>query len=126
MDRRQKIGKLGEQLAKKYLSENNYNIIEKNYRCSYGEIDIITYDKNNNKNELVFTEVKTRSTKLFGNGIEAIDIKKQKHIYKTIEYYLHEKKIENKNIRIDGIEILLINNKIILKHYFDIIFEISY
>lgn len=121
MDKRQEIGKLGEQVAEKYLLKNNYNIVEKNYRCNYGEIDIIAYDKE--KCSLVFIEVKTRRNELFGDGIEAIDIRKKKHIYKTIEYYLYGKRIENSSIRIDGIEIFLSKKEITLKHYYNIIKE---
>ena len=126
MDKRQEIGKLGEQVAEKYLLENEYDIIEKNYRCNYGEIDIIAYDKPNDKRTLVFIEVKTRSNELFGEGIEAIDIKKQKHIYKTAEYYLHKRNKENNNIRIDGIEVFLKADKVTLKHYYNIIMENPY
>lgn len=123
MDKRQEIGKLGEQVARKYLLENEYDIIEKNYRCNYGEIDIIAYDKPKEKRTLVFIEVKTRSNELFGEGIEAIDITKQKHIYKTAEYYLHTRNKENNNIRIDGIEVFLNADKVTLKHYYNIIME---
>ena len=126
MDRRQKIGKLGEQVAGKYLLENEYDIIEKNYRCNYGEIDIIAYDKPKEKRTLVFIEVKTRSNELFGEGIEAIDIRKQKHIYKTAEYYLYTRNKENYNIRIDGIEVFLNADKVTLKHYYNIIMENPY
>lgn len=126
MDRRQEIGKLGEQVAGKYLLENEYDIIEKNYRCNYGEIDIIAYDKPKEKRTLVFIEVKTRSNELFGEGIEAIDITKQKHIYKTAEYYLHKRNKENNNIRIDGIEVFLNGDKVTLKHYYNIIMENPY
>ena len=126
MDKRQEIGKLGEQVAGKYLLENEYDIIEKNYRCNYGEIDIIAYDKPKEKRTLVFIEVKTRSNELFGEGIEAIDITKQKHIYKTAEYYLHKRNKENNNIRIDGIEVFLNGDKVTLKHYYNIIMENPY
>ena len=51
----QQIGKLGEDLACKYLKENKYTIIERNFNCKKGEVDIIDYDTY--RNELVFLEV---------------------------------------------------------------------
>lgn len=124
MDKKQKIGKLGEKVVRKYLLENNYTIIEKNYKCKYGEIDIIAYD-NSNK-ELVFIEIKTRSTEKFGKGIESIDIRKQKHIYKSAEYYLYIKKQQQSNMRIDAIEVFVTQNSVKIKHYYNVMFESPY
>ena len=118
VDNSQEIGKFGEKIAKNYLLTNNYKIIEKNFRCKYGEIDIIAYDKK----ELVFIEVKTRRSKKYGTGINSINIIKQKHLYKTAEYYLYKKKL-NEDIRIDAIEIRLNRGFINLKHYKNIILD---
>ena len=54
----QTLGRFGEEKACNYLKKNNYKIIERNFRCRQGEIDIIAKDLS--KNELVFIEVKTR------------------------------------------------------------------
>ena len=59
MNHNKALGKKGEDLACKYLIKNNYNVIEKNFRCKQGEIDIIVKDLSTK--ELVFVEVKTRS-----------------------------------------------------------------
>lgn len=118
VDNSQGIGKFGEKIASNYLCKNNYKIVEKNFRCKYGEIDIIAYDKK----ELVFIEVKTRRSKRYGTGINSIDTIKQKHLYKTAEYYLYKKKL-NKDIRIDAIEISLQRGIINLKHYKNIILD---
>lgn len=118
MDNSQEIGKFGEKIASNYLYKNNYKIVEKNFKCKYGEIDIIAYDKK----ELVFIEVKTRRSKRYGTGINSIDTVKQKHLYKTAEYYLYKKKL-NKDIRIDAIEISLQRGLINLKHYKNIILD---
>lgn len=53
------FGKIGESITCKYLCQNHYKIIDKNYYYKGGEIDIIAYDED--KNEIVFIEVKTRS-----------------------------------------------------------------
>lgn len=101
MYQRHIIGRSGEDIAEKYLIQNNYQIIEKNFSCRQGEIDIIAKDKN----EIVFIEVKTRTNKNYGNPIDAVTYYKQNHIIRTIEYYIYIKKLANAFIRIDVIEI---------------------
>ena len=101
MYERHETGKIGEDIAVTYLQQNNYIIIERNFECNQGEIDIIAKDKD----ELVFIEVKTRSNALYGMPKDAVDKIKKKHIYKSAEYYVYLKKIKNIPIRIDVIEI---------------------
>lgn len=104
MNKKQEVGYKGENLACRYLEQNNYNIIERNYRCKNGEIDIIAYD--NNTQELVFLEVKTRTNFIYGIPSESVTIQKQAHIKSSIKYYLYIKNIINKFIRVDIIEIV--------------------
>ena len=112
---KQEIGKFGESKVEEYLIENNYIIIYKNFKCTFGEIDIIAKDKE--KNELVFFEVKTRKNVKYGNPIDAVNKIKQKHIYKTSQYFIHKYKLENEFIRIDVIEVYLKNDdKYFLNH----------
>lgn len=66
----QELGKIGEELAAKYLTQNKYKIIQRNFRCKLGKIDIIAYDLKNK--ELVFFEVKTRSNFKYGRPSEAV------------------------------------------------------
>ena len=73
----QELGRIGEELATKYLAQNKYKIIERNFRCKQGEIDIIAYDLRNK--ELVFFEVKTRSNFKYGRPSEAVTKVKKKH-----------------------------------------------
>lgn len=113
------IGKYGEYKASEYLEEKNYEVINKNYYCKYGEIDIIAFDKNSK--ELVFVEVKTRTNIHYGRPIEAITNKKINHLKKTINYYIMDKKAYNFAIRIDAIEILIIKNKCYINHVKSII-----
>ena len=114
---RHKIGKLGEQLAVNYLEKENYSIIERNFKCKQGEIDIIAVDKN----ELVFIEVKARTNKVYGVPVEAVNIKKKKHLIKAIEYYLYLNSLENKCIRIDVMEVYIYKNKYRINHIKQII-----
>lgn len=101
MYEKHETGKIGEEIAVIYLRQNGYQIIERNFECRQGEIDIIAKDKN----EIVFIEVKTRSSVLYGLPKDAVDRKKKKHIYRTVEYYVYLNRLENDRIRIDVIEV---------------------
>ena len=108
------IGKIGENSATRYLEKNNYEIINRNYSCRFGEIDIIAIDKKTN--ELIFIEVKTRTNLSYGMPIESINNKKIKHIINSINYYIMNKKLSNIDIRIDAIEVILKKNKCYINH----------
>lgn len=103
---RQEIGKWGENLACKYLEENNYKIIERNFLCRQGEIDIIAKDIL--KSELVFIEVKTRSNFKYGNPAEAVNPEKRKHMIQAIHYYIYKNNIKALPIRIDVLEVYIV------------------
>ena len=109
---RHEIGKLGENLAVKYLEKQEYKILERNFKCKQGEIDIIAMDKD----EIVFIEVKTRTNKKFGVPIEAVDRTKQKHLAKAAKYYIYKRHLENEFIRIDVMEVYICNNKCKINH----------
>ena len=81
------IGKIGEDLASKYLEAAGYIIIERNFLARQGEIDIIAKDKK----ELVFIEVKTRTSDIYGKPVEAVNTQKEKDRLNTIKYYLYPK-----------------------------------
>lgn len=119
MNRKKIIGKLGEDISVEYLQNNNFEVINRNYFCKFGEIDIIAFDKK--LNELVFVEVKTRTNLAFGRPIESIDKIKIDHLRKTINYYIIDKKVKKINIRIDAIEVLLKKNKCYIHHIKSII-----
>lgn len=113
------FGKIGEGITCKYLINNNYKIIERNFYYNGGEIDIIAFDKE--KDELVFIEVKTRANKNYGLPSESVDNKKIKHIIKGIKYYLYIHKLENAFIRLDMIELYYKKNKFYINHIKQII-----
>lgn len=110
--KRHKIGIEGEDKAVEYIEKLGYSIIERNFYCKFGEIDIIARDKE----EIVFIEVKTRTGIKYGYPIDAVDKNKKKHIYKSIQYYLINKGIENKFIRIDAIEVYIKKKKYNINH----------
>ncbi len=102
------IGKIGEDMACEYLYQEGYEILERNFRCRLGEIDIIA-TKNNKKAEkkLIFVEVKTRTNLNYGRPSEAINNIKKQHILKVAKYYILKNKIKNPIVRFDAIEVLL-------------------
>ena len=95
-------GTIGEIDAEKYLKDKGFVIVTTNYKNLMGEIDIIAKDKN----VLVFVEVKSRATLLYGRPCEAVDERKQHKIRKTAELYLVTTKNYYIDVRFDVIEIL--------------------
>ena len=112
---KKEFGYEGETKACNYLENNEYDIIERNFSCKSGEIDIIAYDKK--EDEIVFVEVKSRQQIKYGQPAEAVDLPKINHIRRTAEYYAYIKGLENSKFRFDVIEIKnLPNNKTRLHH----------
>lgn len=101
-------GRAGESIALRYLINNRANILETNYRINSGEIDIIA--KINE--ELVFIEVKSRTSTKFGYPAEAVDYRKIRKIVNTAKYYILKNNLNNVPIRFDVIEIYLNDKKI--------------
>ena len=93
-------GKDGEEKACNYVKFKKYKILERNYRCPYGEIDIIAKDNN----ILVIIEVKYRKSAKFGKGYEAVNYTKQQKIIKTAQHYINENNIK-RPVRFDVISI---------------------
>ena len=104
------LGSLGERYAAKYLKQQGYKILEKNYKCKSGEIDIIASDGE----ELVFVEVKTRTDDPYVRGMYAVDKRKQEHILRAASCYIEEtgSKLQP---RMDVIELQLDSDKKVMK-----------
>lgn len=86
MGRNNLIGAWGEALAAEYLLKKKYRLIATNFRCRYGEIDIIA----SNKKFLVFVEVKLRKSSKFANAFEYVDRHKQDRLRTTAQLYLSQ------------------------------------
>lgn len=98
------IGGLGESQAVEYLKSKGYKIIETNFKCRLGEIDIICFDKKTKT--YVFVEVKTRSSAKFGLPREAVNSYKQNKIKLVATSYVTNNNLINQKLRFDVIEIL--------------------
>ncbi len=106
MSYKKEIGTRGEELACSYLTDEGYSIVERNFRVSHDEIDIIA----ENDKYIVFAEVKTRAQTItnrrFGRPASAVDYDKQKKLLRAAHEYLRRFHPQ-KQPRIDVIEIYL-------------------
>ena len=105
MYQKQTIGRFGEKVACEYLEKNDYKILDRNFKCRQGEIDIIGYDEVSN--EVVFFEVKARTSFNYGFPSEAVNRMKQNHILNSAKFYLYCKGLQDCYVRIDVIEIVI-------------------
>lgn len=95
------IGTLGESISREYLLNNGYKIIDLNFRCYIGEIDIIA-----KKDDIIsFIEVKSRYYNYYGLPRESVTHKKQKTISKVAYYYIKKYNLKNYFYSFDVIEI---------------------
>ena len=114
------LGKKGEEFAAAHLRKLHYKILERNYRCAAGEIDIIAKDRST----LVFVEVKTRSSKEFGAPAEGVHDRKQRQLSKVALTYLNQKKLVDIPARFDvvAVEILPDEHQIdVIRDAFDLV-----
>ena len=100
MARNNIVGAWGESVAAEYLKKKHFKIVAMNYRCRFGEIDLIV----SNKSYLVFVEVKLRKSNQFANAREFVDYHKQNRLRTTADFFLSEYQT-NLQPRFDVIEI---------------------
>ena len=114
-----KLGALGESIAKKFLEDKGYKIIEQNCRNRYGEIDLVA----KNKGDLVFVEVKTRIGERFGTPEDALNKNKIHRLVQNAQAYIVKRKYNMVKYRIDAICIVVDKNQQLkrLNHYENII-----
>ena len=102
------IAKLGEDKACEYLKKLNFKILERNYRKTYGEIDIIAIDPSDPSEQvLTFIEVKTRTSDQFGTPLESITYWKLKSLIKTAQFYKMTHHNLPESLRIDAMSVIL-------------------
>ena len=114
---RQELGAKGEALAQEMLERKGFNVVKKNYRCKVGEIDLICVrDK-----LLIFCEVKSRTSLIFGIPAEAVDVKKIRHIRRVASWYLSQGMCINRlysdfDMRFDVIEVIFVGEEYEINH----------
>ncbi len=116
-DNAQKVGETGEQAACRYLERRGYRIVERNFRCRSGEIDIIaTEDTEPFCPTLVFIEVKTRRNLAYGVPSLAVTPEKRRHLLKAAALYRLIYGLEGVPCRYDVIEILSLDGRPYVRH----------
>ncbi|MBE7414952.1 MAG: YraN family protein [Deltaproteobacteria bacterium] len=95
--KRKAFGNAGEDEAVRFLEKNGYRIIERNFHCRYGEIDIIARDGS----AIVFVEVKTRGGDAFGPAAASVDEKKQRKMTIASQLYLEKAGASDPEVRFD-------------------------
>jgi putative endonuclease len=102
MAAKDELGRRGEKLAADHLIASGFEIVDRNWRCSQGEIDIVA----TKDSELVFVEVKTRSSLAFGHPLEAITVAKLARLRRLAAAWCEANPGNHFAIRIDAIAIL--------------------
>jgi putative endonuclease len=103
MSDKREIGTLGEDAANKYLTDNGYKILQRNFRTRFGEIDIVAREGR----YLVFVEVKTRKSLGFGFPRESVDGYKQSRIKNVANLYIAKKRLFDIYLRFDVVEVIV-------------------
>ena len=101
MARHNLLGSRGEMLAARFLLDKGFAIREYNWRCGHKEVDIIAQERD----VLVFVEVKTRSTDTYGNAEEAVTPAKMRHLVLAADTYVKKKNIDL-DVRFDVVTIV--------------------
>lgn len=112
-----KLGAKGEDAACRYLSHKDYLILDRNWRCQFGEVDIVAMDGD----DLVFVEVKTRSGYASGFPEEAVTSEKRRRYEGIALAYLAEHpSIRSVSLRFDVMSITMVgNHRAVLRHHQD-------
>ena len=98
---RQGLGRRGEQLAADRLAALGYEIVERNFRCPAGEIDLVARWQDT----WVFVEVKTRRGTRYGTPEEALTPRKRQHLIASAQHYLQARSLEDVPWRIDAVAV---------------------
>jgi len=95
------LGREGERIAERFLTKKGYKLVERNYRCAAGELDLIVLDQR----VIVFVEVKTRTGMGYGTALEAVEARKQRKMIYAAQFFLNAKKLSQREARFDVIGI---------------------
>jgi len=101
-DPRRILGGYGERLAARYLADRGLTVLDRNWRCAHGEIDLVARDGDC----LVFCEVKTRRSDRFGAPVEAVDRLKVARLRRLAAAWLQSHEVRGGRVRIDVIGIV--------------------
>jgi putative endonuclease len=110
----QELGKRGEDAAAAYLERVGMTVVDRNWRCKSGEVDLVALDGS----EIVFVEVKTRKTIATGQPEEAVTPAKQRRYKRLAEVYLQSAGLSDVMVRFDVISLLVVaDDRALLRHH---------
>jgi len=101
--RRREVGRYGEDAAARHLVEHGMVLLDRNWRCEAGEIDLVLRDGR----VLVVCEVKTRSTTAFGGPVEAVSETKAARLRRLAARWLQDHRVHPDEVRLDVVGVLL-------------------
>ncbi|MBR4136326.1 MAG: YraN family protein [Bacteroidales bacterium] len=107
-------GKKGEDLALEYLQQHGYKLVERNYRLGHLEVDIIV----ENANFIVFVEVKTRKSNLFGEPESFVTLQKQRNLIRAANAYVLKNGVR-KEVRFDVVSVIMDQGMSSVRHIED-------
>lgn len=114
MAAKDELGRRGEQLAVEYLTDHGFVVLDRNWRCREGEIDVVATDRD----KLVVCEVKTRSGTAFGDPAEAVTQSKAIRIRRITQAWLRTHRVRWCELRFDIVAIVLRpGGDVAIKHY---------
>lgn len=108
-------GQKGEDFAALFLKRKGYRLVGRNVRNKFGEIDLIALDGDT----MVFVEVKTRSSNLFGNPYEAVRYDKMKRLSRAAVCYLRDSRWSDRRARFDVLSVIIKNGRPECEHIID-------
>ncbi|MEA2460812.1 MAG: putative endonuclease [Actinomycetota bacterium] len=103
MDARPALGRLGEDAAADLYENLGFSVLERNFRCNEGEIDIVAA----RDRLVVFCEVKTRRTDHWGEPSEAVNYRKQSRLRKLAAVWLRERRAGSVDVRFDVVSVIV-------------------
>jgi putative endonuclease len=110
----QELGKRGEDAAAAYLERTGMTVVERNWRCRAGEVDLVALDGTS----VVFVEVKTRKSTATGQPEEAVTPTKQRRYKRLAEAYLQQAGLSDVTVRFDVISLLVVaDDRALLRHH---------
>jgi putative endonuclease len=116
---RRQLGSEGERLAEDLLRRQRYTIVERNYRCRLGEIDLIALEGT----VIVFIEVKARTQPGTGSPFEAVSARKQQQVARAAQHYLTTHRLHDRAARFDVVGVWWENDGLrceLLRNAFDV------
>ncbi|HEV8342960.1 MAG TPA: YraN family protein [Candidatus Binatia bacterium] len=111
-NQKQLLGQEGERLAERYLKKKGYRLVERNYRCPAGELDLIALDRH----VIVFVEVKTRTDDRFGGPLDSVHWRKQQRMIRAAQFFLSQKSLHQREARFDVVGVSFVDQKPVVEH----------